>query len=86
MIITWMKLVGPQAAWKRITPKGIKKVHGPSSGNKNQIKILACSNVVGNVLLPIVILKGECLNYEWTKGEIPRKYKWRGDSKSWNFK
>ena len=56
---------------KCIAPKGIKKVHAPSSGNKSQITILACSNAVGTVLPPMVIFKGECLNYEWTKGEIP---------------
>ena len=56
---------------KRIAPKGMKKVYGPSSGNKCQITILACSNAVGNVLPPMVIFKGERLNHEWTKGEIP---------------
>ena len=55
---------------KHIAPKGIKKVHEPSSGNKSQITILAYSNAVGTVLSPMVIFKGEYLNYEWTKGEI----------------
>ena len=55
-----------------IAPKGINKVHGLSSGNKCQITILACSNVVSIVLPPMVICKGEHLNYEWTKGEIPK--------------
>ena len=31
---------------KRIAPKGTKKVHGPSSGNKTQITILACANAI----------------------------------------
>ena len=56
---------------KCIAPKDMKNVYGPSSGNKTQITILACANAVGTALPPMVILKGECLNYEWTKGEIP---------------
>jgi len=31
---------------KRIAPKEIKKVHEPSLGNKAQITILSCANVV----------------------------------------
>ena len=54
---------------KRIAPKGMKKVYGPSSGNKSQITTLACANAVGTVLPPMVIFKGERLNYEWTKEE-----------------
>jgi len=49
----------------------MKKVHGLSSGNRSQITVLACSSVVGTVFPPMVISKGECLNYEWTKGEVP---------------
>lgn len=56
---------------KYIAPKGMKKVCGPSSGNRSQIKILACTNAVGTVVPPMVIFKGELLNYEWTRGEIP---------------
>ena len=56
---------------KRIAPKDMKKVYGQLSGNKSQITILACANAVGTVLPPMVIFKGERLNYEWTKGEIP---------------
>ena len=56
---------------KCIAPKGMKKVYGPSSGNKSQITILACTNAVGTVLPHMVTLKGERLHYEWTKGEIP---------------
>ena len=55
-----------------IAPKSINKGHAPSSGNRCQITILACSNVVSIVLPPMVICKGEHLNYEWTKGEIPK--------------
>ena len=56
---------------KHIAPKGMKKVYGQSSRNKSQITILTCTNAVGTVLPPMVIFKGERLNYEWTKGEIP---------------
>ena len=56
---------------KRVALKWIKKVHGPSSGNKAQITILACANAVGSIIPPMVIFKGERLNYEWTRGEVP---------------
>ena len=47
---------------KRVAPKGLKKVYGPSSGNKTQITILACANAMGNMLPPMVIFKGERFN------------------------
>ena len=56
---------------KRVAPKGFKKVYGPSSGNKTKITILAYANAMGNMLLPMVIIKGSVLNHEWVKGEIP---------------
>ena len=56
---------------KHIVPKGPKKVHGSSSGNKTQITILACTNAVGTMLPPMVIFKSEQLNYEWTRGKVP---------------
>ena len=56
---------------KRVAPKGLKKVYGLSSGNKYQITVLACANAAGTVLPPMVIFKGERLNHEWTKGEVP---------------
>ena len=37
---------------KQTTPRGIKKVHGSSSGNKMQITILACASAVGTMLPP----------------------------------
>ena len=46
-------------------------MHGPSSGNKYQITVLAYASAAGTVLPPMVIFKGERLNYEWTKGEVP---------------
>ena len=48
----------------------MKKVHGPSSGNRMQITVLACANAVGTMLLPIVTFKGERFNYDWVKGEV----------------
>ena len=56
---------------KRIAVKGSKKVHGQASGNKSQITIIACASAAGVVLLPMVIFKGERLNHEYTKGEVP---------------
>ena len=56
---------------KRIAPKGMRKVHGVSSGNKTQITVVACGNAAGHVLPPMVILKGERFNHEWTVGEVP---------------
>ena len=46
-------------------------MHGPSSGNKAQITILACANAVGTMIPPMVIFKGERLNYGWKRGEVP---------------
>ena len=56
---------------KRVAKKGMKKVHGPSSGDKSQITLVACANAAGSVLPPMLIFKGERLNHEWTKGEVP---------------
>ena len=42
---------------KCIAPKGMKKVYGPSSGNKSQITILACANAVGTCYHPWLFLK-----------------------------
>ena len=58
---------------KCVVLKGIKKVHGPSLGNKAQITILACANAVGTMILLMVIFKRQCLNYmyEWTREEVP---------------
>ena len=36
-----------------------------------QINILACASAVSTMLPPMIILKGEQLNHEWTRGEIP---------------
>ena len=36
-----------------------------------QITVLACASAVGTMLPPMVIFKGEQLNHEQTKGEVP---------------
>ena len=51
--------------FKRVAAKGQKKVHGPASGDKSQITIVACANAAGYPLLPMVIFKGEKFNHEW---------------------
>lgn len=56
---------------KVIVPKGTKKVHCRTSGNKSQITVLACANAAGSVIPPMVIFEGKRLNPEWTKGEVP---------------
>ena len=56
---------------KVVVPKGTKKVHCRTSGNKSQITILACGNAAGNMIPPMVIFDGKRLNPEWTKGEVP---------------
>lgn len=56
---------------KRIAPKGSKKVHGQASGDKMQVTIVACASAAGTVFPPMVIFKGERLNHEYTKGEVP---------------
>ena len=56
---------------KRIALKGMKKVHGLSTGNKSQITIVGCGNAAGQTLPPMVIFKGERFNHEWSVGEVP---------------
>ena len=52
-------------------PKGMTKVHGRSSGNKIQTTVVMCASASGNVIPPMVIFKGEKLNHELTKDEVP---------------
>ena len=56
---------------KRVATKGMKKVHGPASGDKIQITIIAFSNAAGYTLPPMVIFKGEKFNHQWSVGEVP---------------
>ena len=54
---------------KIVATKGMKKVHGPASGDKTQITIIACSNAAGYTLS--LIFKGEKFNHQWSVGEVP---------------
>ena len=54
-----------------VAKRGQKKVRYRVSGNKQQIKILACGNAVGQALPPMVTFEGKNLNHEWTVGEVP---------------
>lgn len=56
---------------KRVAKKGMKKVHGQSSGDKSQITLITCGNAAGTVFPPMLIFKGERLNHEWTDVEVP---------------
>ena len=56
---------------KRVAPRGMKKVHGPASGDKTQITIVACASASGHTLPPMVIFKGEKFNHQWSIGEAP---------------
>ena len=42
---------------KRVALKGMKKIHGRSSGNKTQITVVVCANAAGSVIPPMVIFK-----------------------------
>ena len=48
----------------------MRKVHGPASGDKTQITVVACANAAGYALPPMVIFKGEKFNYQWSIGEV----------------
>ena len=56
---------------KRIAERGARKVHGRASGDKSQITIVACANAAGYALPPMVIFKGERLNANYTKNQVP---------------
>ena len=56
---------------KRVAKRGTKKVYGRASGNKMQITIVACANAAGHTLPPMIIFKGEHLNHDYTKVEVP---------------
>ena len=46
-------------------------MYGRSSGNKEQITIVACASTTGVALLAMVIFQGARLSHELTKGEVP---------------
>ena len=59
---------------KRIAPKGMKKVHGQSSGNKTQITVVMCANAASSVIPPYGNIQRRKLNYDLTKDEVPGSY------------
>ena len=56
---------------KCVAERGARKVHGRASGDKSQITIVACANAAGSILPPMVIFKGERLNADYTKNQVP---------------
>ena len=55
-----------------IAPKGMKKVYEQSSAINVKLQSLLVPMLLALYCqLRMVIFKSECLNYEWTKGEIP---------------
>ena len=52
---------------KIISQKGQKKIRSRTSGNKNQITVIACVSATGHALPPFVIFDTKGLNCEWTK-------------------
>ncbi len=43
---------------KRVAERGMRKVHGPASGDKTNITVVVCVNAAGTALPPMVIFKG----------------------------
>ena len=54
-----------------IVKKGQKKVRYRSSGNKNQVTVVACINAAGSAMPRYVIFDAKNLNIDWTEGEMP---------------
>ena len=54
-----------------MTKRGQEKVRSRTSGNKNQMTVIACVSATGHVIPPFVIFDAKGLNYEWTKGKVP---------------
>ena len=54
-----------------VAKHGQKKVRYRTSGKKEQITIIACTNAAGQAIPPLVIFEGKYLNHEWTIGEVP---------------
>ena len=54
-----------------VSKRGVKKVRYCSARNKDQIKIVACGNAIGQVIPPMVIFDAKSLNHHWTADKIP---------------
>ena len=50
--------------------RGQKKVRYRTSGNKSQVKIIACVSASGQCMPPFVIFDAKRLNLEWRNGEV----------------
>ena len=50
--------------------KGQKKVRYITSGNKNQVTVIACISGSGQVMPPFVIFDAKSLNMDWSKDEV----------------
>ena len=50
--------------------EGTEKVRYRTTGNKNQITVIACVNGSGQCILPFVIFDAKRLNMEWRKDEV----------------
>ena len=50
--------------------KGQKKVRHRTSGNKNQITVIACLSASGQCIPPFVIFDAKRLNLDWRKDEV----------------
>jgi len=49
---------------------GQKKVRYRTSGNKNQVTVIACVSASGQCIPPFVIFDAKRLNYDWRKNEV----------------
>ena len=54
-----------------VVKKGQRKVRYRSSGNKNQVTVVACVNAAGNAMPLMSYLTQKNLNIDWTLGEMP---------------
>ena len=53
-----------------VAKRGQKKVRYRTSGNKNQITVIACVSASGQCIPPFVIFDAKRLNMEWRKDEV----------------
>jgi len=56
---------------KIVVPKGMKKPHYQSPGQKGQITVVACGNAAGNVLPPLIIFDAKNMQHALAQGEVP---------------
>ena len=56
---------------KRVALRGQKHVHVMNSGNKAHISVLACANVSGYAIPPMVVFERKSLTPQLTSQEVP---------------